>query len=97
MTIPFGFSDSPEIFAMCTDVVQRVHHCMQASNGSWSGWGPLHSHIFADAAIFVEAEMGDISAETAEARGKARQNLFGEDSIEREIKRDWGACGAPGV
>ena len=95
-SLPFGFSASPAIFATRTEVIQRAHHITQGGNGARSGWGPLHSYIFADDAIFVETDMGNILRETVEGWGPSRRSLFGDDSISDDKTRlegDWNTKG----
>ena len=67
LALPFGFSVSPAIFAMCTSAIQKVHRSGSAQDGSWSGWGAFWSEIFADEAIFVGADIGNILNETVTA------------------------------
>ena len=72
---------------MCTAVIQRVHRSVYAPNRSWAGWGPFSRFLFTDGAIFVEAALGDIRTETADAWAHARRSLFGLDSID-EVKTE---------
>ena len=81
LPLPFGYAESPAIFATCTEAIQRVRHRMQAFDGSWPGWEPRNSEIFADLAVFVEEEGGDISTEAARRWGDSRRRLLGLDSI----------------
>ena len=57
---------------------------MRACDGSWRGWGPLRSYIFAGDAIFAETEIVNILEETVDAREAPRLGLFGMDSINED-------------
>ena len=81
---------------MCTDTVQRVHYSGRPLDGSWSGWAEFWSVIFADDAIFVEAEVGNILFETVADWETACCSLFGPDSINAEkvrLEGQWGTAG----
>ena len=96
LAAPFGFAESPAIFAMCTEAIQKVHHIGQAQDGSWSGWEAFWSEIFAGDAIFAEADIGSISDETVNEWEMECRGLFGMDSINRdkvELEGDWGDTG----
>ena len=96
LALPFGFSASPAIFAMCTDVIQRVHYSGRPSDGSWSGWGEFWSVIFVDDAIFSEAETQNVSNETVAAWETSCRSLFGPDSINDDkvrLEGQWGTSG----
>ena len=56
-------------------------------NGSWSGWGPLHSYIFVGDSICVESDMGNILSETVEVLESLRRSLFA-GIVSVAIKRD---------
>ena len=93
---PFGFAAAPAIFAICTEAIQKVNRSGQAHDGSWSGWSAFWAEIFADDAIFVEADIGNILNETVTAWETAYRGLFGMDSINRdkvELEGAWGAAG----
>ena len=66
LALPFGFAAPPAIFALCTEALQRAHHILEHENGSWSGWGKVHSGIFAADAIFAESDIGNIFPEVVE-------------------------------
>ena len=67
---------------MCTEAIQKVHHSGQAHDGS--GWGPFWSEIFADGAIFVDADVGSILEETVKRWEMDCVGLFGMGIINRE-------------
>ena len=97
LALPFGFAASTAIFEMCTDVIQRVHYSGRPLDGSWSGWGEFWSVIFADDAIFAEAEIANISNETVAAWETSCRCLFGPDSINAEKVRSEGQWAATGL
>ena len=82
---------------MCTDVIQRVHYSGRPLDGPWSGWEEFRSVIFADDAIFVEAEIANISNETVAAWETSCRCLFGPDSINAEKVRSEGRWAATGL
>ena len=65
LDIPFGFASSPALFALGTDAIQRAHRSYRAKDGSFPRRGDVHSELFVGGAIFAEADMGNISIETA--------------------------------
>ena len=79
--LPFGFAASPAIFSMCADVVHWAHHGIRPKGGPWSGWGRFYSSLFADDAVFVDAEVCDILADTSEGWGTSCRILFAPYSI----------------
>ena len=96
LALPFGFSGSPAIFAICTEVARRAHHIAESENGSLAGLGPFRSEIFAGDSIFAEADIENIPAEVVECWGWCRRWLFGPDSINEsktESEGQWATRG----
>ena len=81
LAFPFGFSAAPAIFALCTEAIQRTHHCMESENGSWSGWEHFHLGISVVDDIFVEADIWHILQEVVAGWEWRCRSLFGPDSI----------------
>ena len=69
LSLSFGFSASPAIFAMCADAIQRAHHSGRALGGPWSGWGNS-GRLFSRATRFLrEQTLGTFSKKRL-VRGK---------------------------